>query len=292
MKRKLIFAFSLIAFIAILGACDKVESPYLELKETHIDTGQNNDTTYRRIILLEDFTGHKCVNCPEAAVLARNLQMANPGRIVVVAIHEGFFATPDATGKYTADYRSPAGNTLNSHYGIISNPTGLVNRKTFGGKIRLTPDKWEAAVSQELAMEPQAHIEIKNSYNAATRELTIQTRTTFLKSLDGVYNISLYITEDGIVSPQKNNNSSVGATPDILDYVHRHVLRAAVNNVWGESLNDSPGVSKDQVFNKTHTITLSQLWNADECSVVAIITRVDVTEDKYQVLQAAEKHVK
>jgi hypothetical protein len=292
MKRNLFFAFALFAFFTFLSACDKIDAPYLDLKETHVDTGQNNDTTYKRVILLEDFTGHKCVNCPEAAVLAKNLQLANPGRIVVVAIHEGFFATPDATGKYTADYRCTEGNTLNSHYGIISNPTGLVNRKTFGGKIRLTADKWEAAITQELAMEPQAHIEIKNNYNVATRELSIQTRTTFLQNLGGNYNISLYITEDAIVSPQKNNNSSVGPTPDILDYAHSHVLRTAVNNVWGESLNGSPGVSKDQVFSKTHTITLSQLWNADACSVVAIITRTDVSEDKYQVLQAAEKHVK
>ena len=76
-------------------ACDKVDAPYLEHIQTYLDTTQTSDTSYKRIALLEDFTGHKCVNCPQAAQLAKNLQLAHKGQIVVVEIHAGFFAVPD-----------------------------------------------------------------------------------------------------------------------------------------------------------------------------------------------------
>ena len=51
-----------------------------------------------------------------------------------------------------------------------------------------------------------------------------------LKNVDGEYNIVIAITEDSIVDWQKN-----GSYDDSV-YVHNHVLRAIINNTWGENL--------------------------------------------------------
>lgn len=291
MKRNFL-SFLLLLIIAALSSCDKVEAPYLELKERVIDTGQIIDTTPQRIVLLEDFTGHKCVNCPEASLLAGNLQMAKPGKLVVVSIHAGFFAVPDPSGNYTADYRTPEGNTLFNYFGVLGTPTGLVNRKPYKQKLLLTHDKWEAAIDEELKRDPLAHITLRNTFNNATRKLEIEAGIRILEALEGMYNVSVWITESGIVSPQKNNNSAVGATPEMLEYTHKHMLRGSVNGTWGDPLNTQPGLAKDQKINKSYQFTLPETWNADHCSVIAFITRTDGTDEKEVVIQAAEMHVR
>lgn len=288
-KFKRYLAPLMVLSLVILFACEKVEAPYLELVERHIDTGQNTgDTTYKRIVLLEDFTGHKCVNCPEAAALAHQLSLAHPGQLVIVGVHAGFFASPDASGNYTADYRTPEGNALNDYFNIMMYPTGLINRKPFNGTLRLTPDKWEAALSAALQNEPEAYITLKTEWTATTRQVKIKTRVKALANLAGPVYLTLCIIENNIVSPQKNNKTSVGPVPDILDYKHKHVLRTCVNGVWGESMNAGASLSQGASYTFTHTYVLPELWNADNCEVVAFLT-FGSGERKDEVIQAAER---
>jgi len=290
MNRKY-FAPLLASLLMLLFACEKVEAPYLELVERHIDTGQNvEDTTYKRIILLEDFTGHKCVNCPEAAALAGQLSLARPGQVVIIGVHAGYFATPDGSGNYTADYRTPEGNALHDYFGIMSYPTGLVNRKPFNATLRLTPDKWEAAMDAALQGEPEAFISLKNQWDESTRKLQVKTKVKALTDLTGPVNLTLCIIENDIVSPQKNNKASVGPVPDILDYKHKHVLRSCINGVWGEPVNSGHNLVQNAYYSFNHTFTLPASWNAAHCEVVAFLTFTS-GDRKDEVIQAAVKAI-
>ena len=62
---------------------------------------ENNDwpifsenTNTNRNVLIEDYTGHHCNNCPNAATIAHDIEVANPTRVFVASIH----AAPSATG--------------------------------------------------------------------------------------------------------------------------------------------------------------------------------------------------
>ncbi|MGC8864726.1 MAG: Omp28 family outer membrane lipoprotein [Bacteroidales bacterium] len=290
MKRKYLTPL-LASFILLLFACEKIEAPYLELVDRHIDTGQNTgDTSYKRIVLLEDFTGHKCVNCPEAAALAHQLSLAHSNQLVIIGVHAGFFASPDASGNYTADYRTPEGNALNEYFGIMMYPTGLINRKPYHGTLRLTPDKWEAALEAALQGEPEAFITLKNYYNANQRKLQVQTKVKALSDLTGPINLTLCIIENDIVSPQKNNKTSVGPVPDILDYKHKHVLRACLNGVWGEPVNGGLDLTRNTYFSFNHSFVLPDNWNADHCEVVAFL-HFTSGDRKDEVIQAAARAI-
>ncbi|MDK2909600.1 MAG: hypothetical protein PWR20_1167 [Bacteroidales bacterium] len=290
MNRKYLFPL-FASLLMLLFACEKVETPYLELVERHIDTGQTiEDTTYKRIVLLEDYTGHKCVNCPEAAALAHQLSLAHPGQLVIIGVHAGYFATPDGSGNYTADYRTPEGTALHDYFGIMSYPTGILNRKPFNAALRLTPDKWEAALNEALEAEPEAYITIQNDWNPSSRKLQVKTKVKALADLTGPVNLTLSIIENDIVSPQKNNKTSVGSVPDILDYKHKHVLRACINGVWGEPVNDGFNLAKNAYYSFNHTFTLPDNWNANNCEVVAILTFAS-GDRKDEVIQAAEKAI-
>lgn len=84
---KKILSLIFLVIIALAG-CDKVEPPYTQ-QNTNTDTTINNNV---KRVLIEEFTGHLCPNCPEASHIAENLQQLYPGKITIIAIHSGNFA--------------------------------------------------------------------------------------------------------------------------------------------------------------------------------------------------------
>ena len=119
------FFIILIATVFVAG-CDIVEEPYL------VPTGGSGPGPGENVkkVLLEDFTGQKCPNCPEAAALANNLKTIYGEQLVLLTVHAGFYSVPDATGNFTADYRTTVGNDLNSYFPFLGYPSGMVDRQS------------------------------------------------------------------------------------------------------------------------------------------------------------------
>jgi hypothetical protein len=273
------FHFSKTFFIslvvaALVAGCDIVDEPYLvEIGSVGPEPGEKV-----RKVLLEDFTGQKCPNCPEAAEIAHNLQDLNPDQIVILTIHAGFWAVPSSSGNFTADYRTSVGDDLNSSFNIEYNPTGMINRTEYDGTRTLTPDKWEGAVNAQLDMPAQAWIVITNEYGTSNRKLICSVESTFLENLDGTYKICAFLTESGIISPQQ--------TEDGIDttYEHNHVLRASLNGTWGDLVGgDGMAVANNKLTDEFE-INLDNAWNAENCNIAAFIYNTESLE----VIQAEE----
>ena len=62
-------------------------------------------TPENKNIVLEEFTGIHCVYCPDGHLQAQNLYNANPGDVVLVNIHTGSYANPNAG---EPDFKRPA----------------------------------------------------------------------------------------------------------------------------------------------------------------------------------------
>ena len=99
MKRIVLFLSVLIAF----SACDKIDSDNFIDGEIIV---QPEDID--RKILIEDFTGHKCQNCPDAAAEIHNIQNTFPNQVVAIAIHAGYFSEPNPPQApyLTTDFRT------------------------------------------------------------------------------------------------------------------------------------------------------------------------------------------
>jgi hypothetical protein len=278
---KKLFIYIGVALISgfMITSCDKLDAPYATMK-----TGGEADSTSRKV-LLEDYTGHKCVNCPEAAIAARVMAEASGGRIIIMSVHAGFFADSSATGDFTANYTTTAGNTWNTDFGVTSNPKGMVNRKVYGGERVLGPDMWLNATTELLEIPPDALINITNTYNTSTRELNTTVKTKFLNILAGKYNVSVCILEDSIISPQKNNNPAVGVVPIIYDYVFMDVLRDAVNGNYGEEIAAS--VDTSQSYEKAYNYTLKSNWVPKNCHVIAFVFNAET----FEVVQVEDKFI-
>ncbi|NCD42222.1 MAG: hypothetical protein EOL88_09040 [Bacteroidia bacterium] len=114
--------FVMVLLMVLFTGCDKIEAPYL-INKGPVEGGGGE--TGKRVILLEEFTGHACVNCPEAALLLNDLKTLYGEQLLVISVHAGFFAMP--LGELTADYRTAAGTAINDYFGVTANPSGMVS---------------------------------------------------------------------------------------------------------------------------------------------------------------------
>ena len=269
----IIFALSL-----FVQSCDKIQPPYKVGEGIDCEVGNQN-------VLIEDYTGHTCVNCPNAAQTAHEIKELCEDRVVVIAVHAGYFAEPKPTGDFTYDFRTEAGNEWNDFFGIVSNPNGVVNRINENGNYVVSPGQWTEATTELLAQNSPVNIEIENEYDNNT--LSTKVIADFIGDVDGNYSLIVCITEDNIVKAQKNNDHTVGDVPDIIDYKHMHVLRIAINGAWGQSFI-SGSTSSGETVSKTYEQQFDGTdWMAENCNVVAFI----YNETDKSVLQVKEEKV-
>lgn len=273
----------------IIG-CDKIEPPYKEE-----DTGNNNGDSIKRKILLEDYTGHTCGNCPRAAETAEQLKQLYGDQLITIGVHVGWFAEPcpphplpggAPSGSFSTDFRTAVGDDYNAQFSndAAGLPNGMVNRKPISGSSIITYSNWGTVITDIINAAPEANIIITNNYNETSRELNTSIETEFLSSLNGSYKLVVLLTEDSLLDWQEDYEA---LPTHIENYVHRHVLRDAINSSWGDTLA-SGTINNGSSFIKDYSYTLNSGFNDSKCSVVAFIYDTATLE----ILQAEEKEVK
>jgi hypothetical protein len=290
-------------FLMIIGtalsfqSCDYVANP--NETNTPVTGGPDDSTVHERRVLVEDYTGHKCTACPQAAIAANQLKSTFGEKVIVVAVHAGFFANPTTPagappGSYLVDFRTAAGTAYDgaSYFGIsnVGNPNGMINRKDYDGASTAhvkSFSSWSSEVASLLALPPVADLTITNTYNASTRSLSTNIASQFISDtlLSGTYKLIVMITQDSIIDWQLDGSTHVP------DYVHQHVLRANVNGTWGDTLV-SGTITPNATITKNYTYTLPTAYlgnpcDETQCHVVAFIYNTL----NYEVIQAAEAHV-
>ena len=276
MKKIFNFVIVLVLVIALIPACDIVEEPYLV--PVGGGDGPGPDENVRKV-LLEDYTGQKCPNCPEAAEIAHNLKTIYGEQLILLTVHAGYYATPD--GDFTADFRTTEGTELNTFFDIFANPLGMVNRTEYGGNRVLQTGDWEAATTIQTELEAEAAITITNTYTDGIRKLDCLLETEFIETMDGTYNICAFITESSIISPQQTEQGVD------TNYVHNHVLRGSMNGTWGDVAGEDGLAIAGTKLTNSYSYTLPQGWNADNCTLVAFVYNTATNE----VVQAEEKKI-
>ncbi len=263
-------------FFLFFAGCDIIDPPYITDHE-----GNNGNGEDIRKVLLEEFTGHQCPNCPEGSRVAKELSDFYGDRLVIMSIHAGFFAEPSAS-PFGYDFRTEEGEDLHDFFGVSSYPTGMINRKSFDGSRLISPSAWGEAISQIIDLETDLRIDISLHHDSNTKQLEVNLNVHALKGLENQYYISAFITENKIIKPQRTNNPDY---PDgvIEEYEHNHVLRKSINTTWGEQLNEEPILSGD-LFSKSYSVSLDDEWVAENCAVIAFV----YDEDSLEILQVEE----
>ncbi len=277
----ILLAFASIAMFTV--SCDKIEFPY---NEESGNNGSQSDTI--RKVLMEDYTGHKCIYCPSAGLILDDLHHLYGDRMVTVTTHTSTLANADFA-PYGADYKSVDGEVLSVFFGanVSPLPRGIVNRTEVNGAYLIERGEFGSEVSKVLdSMDhwPDLYLEIMPTYTSGNT-FDVEVKITAMKDMPaGKYNLSVLITESNIVSAQMNADPAINGGQEILDYNHKHMMRAAVNTPWGEEFATS--ISEGQTFTKTYTnVPIDADWVADNISIVAFAYYADGDHVK-EVIQA------
>lgn len=281
----------LAALVVMFSGCDIVEEPY---GPSNTGGGPAPVEGVRRRILLEDFTGHRCIYCPEAATIAQQLE-ADPAigpDLVVVALHvTDFFAgpvPPIGDGYYDNDFRTEAGTTYTNLWlppgsGL---PKGLVNRKPYNGAMMLDRFAWDAAVNEQLGQPALMDLWFSQlERNASTGVVNAKVKVSVAEDLAGAeHKLVVYLVEDSIVGWQSDANASPSEIPD---YVHRHVLRDDLTSAWGDVVLTGSEPVGDTLEVALPAYTLNTGWSATHLYLVAYV----YNSATYEVMQVVEKHI-
>jgi hypothetical protein len=237
-----------------------------------------------RVVLLEEFTGKGCTNCPKGSREIDNLLLQYPDNLIAVSIHAGFFADPQFFPLGVYDLRADQSAFLYEYLGPnFGYPAGVVNRKYFGPDLQIGLQQWASAISSEIQEAPSIEVEIQHTYNEATRELSITASGIGKVVESGEVRLSIMLTESGIVDAQDD----VEAGGIVEDYVHKHVLRNMLTPAAGETLFQDIAVGK--TFSKDYSTTINSGWVAESIEIIAFITLVNGAD--YPVLQATSAHL-
>lgn len=286
-----IFKLSIsILFLLIFASCDHIEKPYIQ--ENSDKCGNGDLSVPIKKILLEDYTGHTCGNCPRAAEQTEYLIETYCDHIIPVSVHAGYFAKPYSSGKYTYDFRTQTGNDWDNYFGNSSAglPNGMLNRTEYGGSVIQSYENWPSVVEYLLTDPPTIDISIDNSYNDANRELKTNIKIAFLEKPETGLMLNVIFVEDSIVNWQKDYQYEDPVNPgntDIENYIHRHVLRDAINGSWGESLQ-TVNMDKGSILEKNYTYVVDSEYKAKNCSVIAFVYYNKTKE----IIQAEENTIK
>lgn len=277
-----------VIFISLLAigfiACDKVKDPLIKKQVavgSTFDTVTNAAVANYKKILLEDYTGHRCGNCPAAAVLATTLHDRYKDTLVVIAVHAGYFAKTNP--QFPTSYTTTVGNDWDGTGGFnvssIGNPNGMVNRKVYPGFTLVHKDTWETTVGIAKNDPMIVKIDLKSMYDKTARALNVETKLTFVATYTNNVKLSLVLTEDGIVGDQLDYSKN----PDhVEDYDFEHMLRDAVNGSWGETVKTAPIAPLSTVTKLNSNFSVNSAFNDANLSLVAFAYD-EVTKEVLQV---------
>lgn len=268
--------------IGFFSACDYIDNPFPKKRTvTFVDTfgldsaaALQTEPEIVKRVLLEDYTGHQCGNCPRAHEDAAALAATYGKRLVIMGVHAGlFFTRVDA--KYTVNYRTEAGDTYEREWGVeaLGLPQGMVDRTPVSGTSPvITRGSWPTQIAAQLAKPVGATLKVTELYDAANRKLNLKIASKRVGELPADVGLIVWLTEDSVKSLQKDY-SIPSPGDNIKDYVHRHVLRDALNDTWGEDLGS---IAQGATKNKYYGYTIPATWNAKHiAAVIALYNKAD-----------------
>lgn len=267
--KRLSFILTITAIVFMMASCDKVKEPYMK------DVVVSGD----RVVLLEDYTGVKCSNCPGAAVTAHELLESYPNNLVVLSVHAGFLSAPFPGEQ---DFRTEAGTTWYETFGFSANPIGTINRTKVNNGYGYNSNAWGTKIAEEINKTPEVLLSINPTYNENSRNLELIVKGVFTQETTGDFYLFAGIMEDSIQAKQLFPGNVVDD-----NYWHCHVFREPVNGTWGEGFFN--GMSEpQQEFIKSYSITIDSTYNENQCYVVSYV--YDNTDKS--ILQAGQTKIK
>lgn len=219
-----------------------------------------------RNIVLEEYTGIHCGYCPDGHKRADSLSRMNPGRVVLINIHQGTFSVPSGS---EPDFRTIYGDALATQAAVSGYPSGTINRHLFPGLSEnggtcLGRNKWFITSAQIFPGQSPVNIGFTSTYDTSTRGLEIKVEVYYTKNSPAPTNyLNIAFLENHVIGYQSDYSSSAHN-----DYDHKHILRNLITGQWGDTINTT---TSGTLFTRTYHYTVPSAFNINNCDIAVFV---------------------
>jgi hypothetical protein len=262
----------------------------LSCREKCIDIELVEPRAGDKYVLLEEFTGVRCVTCPQGAAEIANLKSIYGKNLIPIAIHAGFFAVKYPNSRF--DFKTAKGQSLHDWFGSPDGyPSAVIDRKVFPGEagLHLGRNQWANYLAQQLSIIPKVKLNIKTAYNDESRMLNIEVEVEAQEDISSDLRLTVLLKEDNMIDIQADVNAPGGLVPQ---YNHKYVLREILTNFDGNFLTNRM-LFRDKVT-RSFSFRIPEedgWWKVQDIQVVAFVTE-QISNQPGNVLNAFEKAIK
>ena len=242
-------------------------------------------------VLLEEFSGAHCGNCPMGSYTLDSLLGIYPD-LIGVTLHS--YQVPDAMF-------FPQIDTIGTAYAPGA-PLGAIDRiyNASWGYVGEISTNWGTRIQTRLLVPPQLSVSVNSTWNSISRNISTQITTNILANMtSGDYRFNLYVVEDSVLTTgagydQTNLYNTIAGNPfygmgdPIIGYVHRHVVRAILPQSWGQAGIISSTPTTGQNFTTTINYVLPAAYNENRIRLVAFVSNFSSNHQGDEVLNAIE----
>jgi hypothetical protein len=260
------------------------------------------ETPQTKNYYIEEFSGVKCVNCPQGAAKLEAMSNAseNIDRLKIVTVHALSFATPDFNKGSKQDLRSIDGeNIIKVIYGgEVGKPVASFDRLSVGnvgtGNLVGAPNAWDNMLSKAKQNQPNTPVNIHlTTKEVGANTYNINIKVAYTEDVSVPQYLTVYLVEDSIIDKQ--------IEPEIENFVYRHVLRQSITPFNGRPILDSlntkqAGVVYEANYQFVHEPNAENAyrhkdWKMKDIHVVAFVHNATAGADK-RIYQVVDAHLK
>ncbi len=279
--------FTILLVLSIFfTACEEVP-PFIDFS-----AGALSDTTYlttdipaaqEKSVVIEEFTGVKCVNCPAGHEAIAAIVNTFGERVIPIGIHATILAEP--YDESLEDYRTELGSELSMTLQAVGLPAAAVDRVKFDDQtliVVLNKDLWTSKVADQLENSTPVNISFPDiQFDAETKDLEIFVQLDYTQTISDTHRLGITITENNIVDLQ--------LTPTGVEesYTQKHVFRAMLTPPSGTPIDAN--LEAGRVVIKSFGLDggIPSNWNPDNLEVVAFVLDAETGH----IIHGASHHI-
>lgn len=234
-------------------------------------TAITSTTGYKHHVLVEEYSGTWCGNCPRILYGVDLLQQQTDKAIVV------------STHLFNGDpFITTEGNNLAAQQGVGGVPTGYINRT-----ISWTGPQYENVPQVINTIQASAPAGVAISSSVTSNNISITIKAGYAQPLAGGAKLTVYLVEDKLFYTQRNYSANLyGGQPNIPNFEYNGVIRKVVSSLSGDAIGAS-GNANEKAYSLTVPANVANIGNT---RIVAFITNSSGTVVNVQdVKVGAEK---
>lgn len=200
-----------------------------------------------KVVLLEEYTGASCVNCPDGHAIVREILNQYGNKVVAVGLHPkgNVLAAPVHDGE---DFTTEEARLIGNNFRVSSLPSATIDRKEFDGSVVQGRFVWKQKIESIVNNPVRVNAKSRVYFDDLAGKQVLELEFTLLEDIAENLNFSIMMIENKLDAPQKNGSEVIES------YEHEHVLRKMLTNALGNGLTKSPedggGYKKGRVFLK------------------------------------------